>query len=295
MRRRPLGWLAGDAGAASRLSRSLPGLVFLIALAAGGGAWADDAKPDVEGAGPECLDATRTVWTAPAQPGALADGWSADGRAQVEWGAGTAAIVDDGGPTLVATYPAGSINPGNPQAPEGGVGIKSRFPESVKEGCLTYEVRFDDGFDFAQGGKLPGLYGGKHNAGCSSDTASGFSARSMWGRDGVWFLYPYFADRTTQCGGVLGAGRVFFAPGRWYRVAQYMRLNAAGQSNGLIDMWIDGEPVLHIGNAEIRGDNKLRIEGVMVESFFGGHDPSRASPADQSARFRNFTFRVPES
>ena len=53
---------------------------------------------------------------------------------------------------------------------------------------LSYEMAFEEGFDWVKGGKLPGLRGGLNSTGCSGGKlASGmdcFSARLMWRRNG---------------------------------------------------------------------------------------------------------------
>lgn len=52
---------------------------------------------------------------------------------------------------------------------------------------VSYEVAFDEGFDWVKGGKLPGLRGGSAN-GCSggsqADGSDCFSTRIMWRTDG---------------------------------------------------------------------------------------------------------------
>ena len=48
---------------------------------------------------------------------------------------------------------------------------------------LTYELAFENGFDWVKGGKLPGLRGGLNSTGCSGGnqpTGDCFSARLMW-------------------------------------------------------------------------------------------------------------------
>lgn len=235
----------------------------------------------------------RVVWSAPRAAGDVAAGWPLGPGDTPQWGKDTAAIVAGAsGPEIVTRFPRGSINPGNPDAPEGGAGFLDRFARRYEAGCLTYEVRFDDGFDFGQGGKLPGLFGGKHTSGCTPDRNSGFSTRYMWGRHGTGFLYPYFASRDTPCGGMIGLGRFHFTPGTWHRITQKVRLNSDHQPDGEVDIWFDGVLVVEETGLEIRADPSVEIEGVMFATFFGGSDPSRASPADQSMHLRNFRFLV---
>ncbi len=238
----------------------------------------------------ECEGMSSRIWTAPLASGPLLSGWPVEDRDRLEWGRDTARLVEDNGPVLVVEFPEGSINPGNSSAPEGGIGIRVRFDDEYLEGCLVYEVRFDRDFRFGEGGKLPGLFGGSRNSGCTRDTRSGFSARYMWGRKGLWFLYPYFADRTSRCGEVEKATNVSFETGKWHRIAQVIRLNSPGHADGVVIVWLDGQEVYRREEAEIRASSEVRIEGVLIHTFFGGNDPARASPTDQSVQFRRFEF-----
>lgn len=241
----------------------------------------------------ECRDVTRIVWRAPLAAGDIAAGWPLAAEDNLQWGRQNAGLVaGDAGPELRILFPKGSINPGNPDAPEGGAGFLDRFG-SYDEGCLTYELRFENGFDFGEGGKLPGLFGEVRNSGCTKDRRSGFSSRYMFGRHGTGFLYPYFADRDTSCGGMLGTGTFRFDAGRWHRISQLLKLNTPGVANGEVKVWMDGVPAFSADDLEIRATGNLHIEGLMMQTFFGGSDPSRASPADQVVSFRRFQFAVP--
>lgn len=245
------------------------------------------------GTAASCGDLTRLVWSAPESTGAVKDGVPLGQADVLEWGEHTSTIIQgEAGPEIVTRYPAGSINPGNPAAPEGGVGFLKRLPSTWRDGCLFYEVMFEEGFVFGEGGKLPGLFGGVALSGCTTNRDSGFSARYMWGRNGGGFLYPYFADRLERCGDVVASGTFRFTAGRWHSIAQRLRLNAADRSNGLVEIWFDDALVFRKANAHIRASNDIRIEGVMFETFFGGSDPGRSSPVDQSARFRAMRFYV---
>ena len=63
-----------------------------------------------------------------------------------------------------AFYPAGSINPGNKEAPRGGFGFYLRgpkaFQDALKDGLpeevmMSYAVMFEEGWAWQKGGKLP--------------------------------------------------------------------------------------------------------------------------------------------
>ncbi len=63
------------------------------------------------------------------------------------------------GRSLLVKYPARSVGTG-----EGGGQFRVNLPPRA-EYYLSYMLQFRDGFDFAKGGKLPGLCGGRSNTG----------------------------------------------------------------------------------------------------------------------------------
>lgn len=96
---------------------------------------------------------------------------------------GLASSSNTTGPVLQVKYPSGSFS-GN----TGGAQLYSLWNTTdgsvFQSMLLSYEVAFDAGFDWVQGGKLPGLRGGLNETGCSGgNEATGldcFSTRLMW-------------------------------------------------------------------------------------------------------------------
>ena len=56
---------------------------------------------------------------------------------------------------------------------------------------LEYKIYFCSSFDFVKGGKLPGLYGGRHHCSGGDAATDCFSARLMWRRNGDGEVYMY--------------------------------------------------------------------------------------------------------
>ncbi|MBP0496246.1 polysaccharide lyase [Pararoseomonas indoligenes] len=221
--------------------------------------------------------------------GAIAGG---SARPLHAWGQANLQLLpaeDAGGPVLRVRYPAGSIDPGNARAPLGGAGFQLPVGPGAEARCLHYRLRFPEGFDFVRGGKLPGLYAGDAPRGCSKpELSAGFSARLMWRGNGAGELYLYAPDRAARCGDSIGRGSWSFPRGRWVSVAQEVVLNAPGQADGTVRIWIDGHPVLSHGGLLLRERAETRIAGLLFSTFFGGNDPSWASPLDQRAEFTDF-------
>ncbi|MDO8107202.1 hypothetical protein Q6348_08335 [Isoptericola sp. b441] len=191
---------------------------------------------------------------------------------------------------LRVDYPRNSVSPSATRsygAPLGGMQVYLPLADGpVDEAYLRYWVRFQPGFEFARGGKLPGLYGGtKVSGGKKPDGTDGLSTRLMWRSGGRGEVYLYARDRA---GDSLGRGDWTFRPGRWTCVQQHVRLNHPGDENGLVSVRIDGHEVFSDGSIEYRTTEDLHVDGIFFSTFFGGHEPKWASPQDQHTDFAGF-------
>ena len=194
------------------------------------------------------------------------------------------------GRLLRVTYPAGSASPEAARngAKSGGAQSYLRLRHSADVMTLSYSVRFQPGFRFVKGGKLPGLFGGDAGSGGHHEKG-GFSTRFMWRAGGAGEVYAYLPNEKGY-GASLGRGRWRFTPGRWVRVAQRVVLNAPGRNNGTITVWVNGRQVFSQGGLVYRNDGDVHIDGLFFSSFFGGSDSSWASPNNQYADFARFNF-----
>lgn len=189
-------------------------------------------------------------------------------------------------------YPKGSASQLSVEqdgAPSGGAQVYLQFRDGPADDLyLSYRVRFQDGFQFARGGKLPGFFGGTHVAGGNTpDGTNGFSTRYMWRAGGKGQVYAYL-PRSKDYGTTLGLGSWKFVPGRWAAIQQRVRLNSPQLADGSVTVWVDGREVFHQDGLFYRSTPALRIEGVFFSTFFGGDDLSWASPVDQYADFATF-------
>lgn len=202
---------------------------------------------------------------------------------------------------LHVRYPEGSINPGSKDTPAGGAQFYAPLlaGSEATAACLGYRVRFEDGFAFARGGKLPGLYGSE---GAPVTTASGcrpvydqagFSARLMWRSGGRGEVYAYTQNKTARCGESLGRGNWTYATGRWIAIEEEVILNTPGHDDGRVRVWIDGRLVLDQGGLVYRSGPAVHIQGLFFSTFFGGKKPDWASPRDQGTDFADFRLGLP--
>jgi hypothetical protein len=177
-----------------------------------------------------------------------------------------------------------------------------RFPDG-EEATLEYRLRFEGAgasntFEWAAGGKLPGLGGSSRDrgvpVGCTQNQTNienGFSARLMWRRRGGLVVYTYFPNRTTNCGTDIS----FFEnaqPNRWYTVRQHIRLNTPGQANGLLEMYVDGIRTLRRTDIvyRIAGKGDVKLNNVLFHTYRGGAatDERFHSPNNDHIQFDDF-------
>lgn len=194
-------------------------------------------------------------------------------------------------PALRVLYPKDSSSPSDADEegiPRGGLGFYTfeKALEGSDRACLRYRVRFEEGFDFVKGGKLPGLYGGEAPSGGEKATGeNGFSLRLMWREQGQGELYPYLVDLE---GKSIGRGAWHFPTSRWVDIEQEVMLNTPDERNGVARIWIDGWPILELRDLVYRTTDEVGIDGLMFSTFFGGTGETWRTPHDQHADFAAF-------
>ena len=159
-----------------------------------------------------------------------------------------------------------------------------------KAGCLQYAVRFEPGFDFVKGGKLPGLFGGDAPSGGKKVTGyNGFTTRYMWRRNGVGELYGYFVNKHEPKFGESVRRRSFrFWPGTWTLLEQEVIMNDPDKANGILRVWVDGEQFIAADDIACRATKSIGVSGLYFSTFFGGGDLSWAPDKDEYVQFADF-------
>jgi len=246
---------------------------------------------------PDCSTQAGTAFELPLPkpptPGSsLAEFWKRAGFARI-WGVEENLILQTDG-SLRLRFPRGSYVPGAPDAPRGGAGFLAPLLRGrhAEQACLSYQLRVPTGFDYVRGGKLPGLYGGQAPSGGEAvDGHSGFSVRLMWRSGGQLEAYAYVANAPSGRYASIARGAASLRSDAWLKLSEEIILNDPDRDNGLLRLWVEGQLVLERRDLAFRRDASLRIDGLMFSSFFGGNDPSWASPRDQELRFREFSLR----
>ncbi|TAA46054.1 polysaccharide lyase [Corallincola spongiicola] len=150
---------------------------------------------------------------------------------------------------------------------------------AADEAVMQYRIKFGENFEWAAGGKLPGLAGGTGRipVGCTQNLntiENGFSARLMWRKRGDLVVYTYFPNRLEPRQGNCGIDYKFaeVEDNRWYTIRQYIKLNTPGQKNGVLRMEIDGEVGLDMRDVEYRisGKSSVKINDFIFHTYRGG-------------------------
>ena len=170
------------------------------------------------------------------------------------------------------------------------VGAMIQLGQSYEELFLSYRVRFEEGFDFVRGGKLPGLFGGRGNAGGQvPDGTDGWSGRMMWREEGEATQYLYHPDQPGMYGEFFWWERRF-EPGTWHTVEHHFTMNTPGEHDGTLRTWFDGEDALRVDRLRFRDTATFGIGGLRVETYFGGGDDTWNSTKDEYIYFDDFVI-----
>lgn len=214
-----------------------------------------------------------------------------------KWNVYSSSGVEDGRVNILA---GGKSNPGKVMrikylngkfgAGEGAAQWKAPI-KANDELYMSYWVRFDAPFNFVQGGKIPGLAGGKANSGGATPTGSdGWSARMMWRPKGKAVQYMYYPDQPNAKGqdfDWVTDGQKFFAPGIWHRVETRIKMNTPGLRDGIVQSWFDGRLALDRRDVRFRNVNSFSINWLMFSTFFGGSNSSWSATKDEYVYFDN--------
>ncbi|KAF8525039.1 hypothetical protein BU17DRAFT_42049 [Hysterangium stoloniferum] len=206
---------------------------------------------------------------------------------------------------LRTTYPKGTFSDN-----DGGAQFLSLFNRSQPQTMLvSYEVAFEDGFDWVKGGKLPGLRGGPNTTACEGGNLSNgtncFSTRMMWRAGGVGEVYGYlppsnnylcsgsstvgFVICDSDFGTSIGRSSFTFVTGAWNKISMLVQLNdPVDLANGNIILYYNDVIAIQESGLQLRSDENVLATGFFFSTFFGGNDKSWAPTSDQHAFFRNF-------
>jgi hypothetical protein len=207
-------------------------------------------------------------------------------------------VEENGNKSLRVKYPAGCVGPH--ETPTGcGVQIRWKLPEMADTMWVSYRIKFESGFEFVQGGKLPGLCGGKcYTGGEVPPQGDGWSARIMWRTDGAVVQYLYFTEQAGIYGDdmkwELDGTQRRFIPGTWHSVVTQIVLNTVpkgtshGEKNGIVRSWFDGKQSLEVDTLRLVDFEDQSIDVFYFSTFHGGNDSTWVPTKDCYVRYDDF-------
>lgn len=200
--------------------------------------------------------------------------------------------------TFRVKFKQGSFNPSSP-VPGGFLfyATPSSFP--AQEVYFKYSVNFGENFDWVKGGMLPGLWIGQMGAYDGNHLTNGSSLRTMWRGKGQAEAYMYVGDQVpdfyklpgfvsnAMYGESVGRGFSSFKQGVWNNITMHVKLNTVGQSDGVLQLAVNDKTFV-FDKMIWRTEENTTINGLMMNSFFGGSDVTWATPFEQAVLFSKF-------
>lgn len=174
--------------------------------------------------------------------------------------------------------------------PVGGVNFRKKILSYSRDDvCISYSVYFDKDFEFVEGGKLPGLYGGQGNSGgVIPNGYDGFSVRLVWTAEGGAKIYAYLPTSK-----VWGSGFLIpdfqFRRNSWTDIEICINLNQPSKADGVISFRSQGS-LYSVAGLTFRHASSLGVDGVLFSVFHGGNTPKFAPLNDHWLGLRFFSI-----
>jgi hypothetical protein len=91
-------------------------------------------------------------------------------------------------------------------------------------------------------------------------------------------------------GSSLGRGAFKFQAGKWTAVSQTITLNNLGKTDGKLSVSCNGEKVISFDRVVWQSNTKIPFIGIQFETFFGGSNPTWASPKLQYSYYKDVSL-----
>lgn len=163
---------------------------------------------------------------------------------------------------------------------------RHRLPAKLEHEKLSFDVLFEEDFQWVAGGKLHGLGPKNPVTGGGDRVPEKWSSRTMFKEEGKISNYFYDQDKTKKWGWGQKSPSPVFRKGVWHTVTLEMKLNTPGKADGACRILIDGKEVVR--NAEVeyrgRGGEDTLIQTFLFSTFHGGNQPKWA-PKDAKGNY----------
>jgi len=159
----------------------------------------------------------------------------------------------------------------------------------VDECTLSYDVKFEEGFQFVQGGRLHGVGPDNRVIGQRPEDPDAWCARIRFRWDGTLETCTSHQDQSRESGDRGERLRKFrMLPGRYYAVSLHVHLNDPDDSNGFTRLYVNGILVEERTGIRFRkvGGESSQIGFIMFNTSYGGHSKKDA-PRNVDGSFKN--------
>lgn len=219
-------------------------------------------------------------------------GWTIYGSAEATADFGNEFTVQGGdrlkidtGEKLRFYLPAGQVGSAN----TGGI-IKAKIAGKSNY-TFEYGIRFDGGFAWSKGGKVPGFSGGAgYTGGAPAWNGDGFSVRLMWREGGRIIPYVYHYNQKDEFGDTFGETLGYFTDTKEHIVKYYAVLNTGSNADGILKIYLDGVQVFDKRDLVYRTDESL-IDTAHIAIFAGGSGADWNMTADSYIRLNYFDWQ----
>lgn len=158
---------------------------------------------------------------------------------------------------------------------------------AVPAAKLSFDVCFDNDFQWVEGGKLHGLASKKIVSGGEPRKVDSWSARILFQENGKCATYLYDQSKNKKWGIGDGSRITVFQKQKWHHIELIVKLNDVDKSNGSSEIKIEGKQIVSSNNIifrEINTDQSL-IQTFLFSTFHGGHSIKYA-PVDENKNFK---------
>lgn len=183
----------------------------------------------------------------------------------------------------------------NKAASASGLVARSILSDSYETLTMEYRLKFQKGFDWSRGGKLPGFSGGDGNTGKDkADDGKGWSVRLMWRENGKLIPYVYHYNQPKTYGDKFNVSALtHFEADRWYHIKIKTVVNTAANRDGILEIDVDGKRLFTKTNiCYATEDGKREINQIRWAIFRGGSDETWFSDKEQHIYFDDIKIYV---
>jgi len=193
--------------------------------------------------------------------------------------------ADEQNTSIVRGYQENGLEVNIPPNQRRGTGPFWKLPDEVDEAWFRYRVRLDD-FEPITSGKLPGFAGMPNYTarGCNPSTEAypGWSARMLFEPAGYGGLesdqiqlgyYTYHLEQAGTCGDfMLWDDDGVLDQDQWYCIEGHVQMNTPGESDGLLQGWVDNELAFIQDELQFRRETEewLDVRTFWLNVYFGG-------------------------